>query len=113
MHELSVTQNMVDLVVEEGKKRDVNKVTKVTVVIGELTGLESESIQFYFDVLSENTIAEGAELVFKKIKAQFKCSQCGNIFERGNFSFNCPICGASGVLVDKGKEFYIESIGVE
>lgn len=82
-------------------------------MIGELTGLESESIRFYFDVLSEDTVAKGAELVFKMIKAQFKCRQCGNIFERANFTFNCPVCGATGVLVDKGKEFYIESIEVE
>ncbi|ADH61309.1 hydrogenase nickel insertion protein HypA [Thermoanaerobacter mathranii subsp. mathranii str. A3] len=113
MHELSVTQSLVDMVLEEAQKREIKKVTKVTIVIGELTGLESESIQFYFGVLSENTVAEGAELVFKKIKAQFKCGQCGNIFERVNFTFNCPVCGSTGVLVDKGKEFYIESIEVE
>jgi len=113
VHELSVTQSLVDMVLEEAQKREIKKVTKVTIVIGELTGLESESIQFYFGVLSENTVAEGAELVFKKIKAQFKCGQCGNIFERVNFTFNCPVCGSTGVLVDKGKEFYIESIEVE
>ncbi|MFV9567951.1 hydrogenase maturation nickel metallochaperone HypA [Thermoanaerobacter mathranii] len=113
MHELSVTQSLVDMVLEEAQKREIKKVTKVTIVIGELAGLESESIQFYFGVLSENTVAEGAELVFKKIKAQFKCGQCGNIFERVNFTFNCPVCGSTGVLVDKGKEFYIESIEVE
>jgi len=113
VHELSVTQSLVDMVLEEAQKREIKKVTKVTIVIGELTGLESESIQFYFGVLSENTVAEGAELVFKKIKAQFKCGQCGNIFERVNFTFNCHVCGSTGVLVDKGKEFYIESIEVE
>jgi len=108
-----VTQSLVDMVLEEAEKREVKKVTKVTVVIGELTGLESESIKFYFDILSENTVAEGAELTFKIIKAQFKCRQCGTIFERSNFTFNCPVCGGVGVLVNKGKEFYIESIEVE
>lgn len=113
MHELSVTQSIVDLVLEEAEKRNVNKVTKVNIVIGELTGLEGESIRFYFDVLSENTVIHDAELNFTKVRAQFRCRKCGNIFERGNFTFNCPVCGAAGVLVDKGKEFYIDSIEVE
>lgn len=113
MHELSVTQSLLNLVLEEAGLRNVSKITKVNLVIGELTGLEDESIRFYFDVLSENTIAHGAKLNFTKIKAQFRCRECGNIFERGNFTFNCPVCGAKGILVEKGKEFYIDSIEVE
>jgi len=114
VHELSVTQGLVDMLIEEAEKRKVKKVTKVTVVIGELTGIESESVKFYFDILTENTVAEGAELNFKIIKAQFKCTECGNIFERSNFTFKCPVCGGQGVLMSKkGKEFYIESIEVE
>lgn len=113
MHELSVTQSMLNLVLEEAALRNVNKVTKVNLVIGELTGLDGESIKFYFDVLSENTIAHGAELNFTKVRAQFKCRECGNVFERDNFTFNCPICGAKGIMANKGKEFYIDSIEVE
>ncbi|AFK85705.1 MULTISPECIES: hydrogenase maturation nickel metallochaperone HypA [Thermoanaerobacterium] len=113
MHELSITESIVNMVSDEAKKRNVNKVTKINIVLGELTGFEEESIRFYFEVLSEGTPLYGAKLDFKKVKAEFKCRSCGMIYNRGNFTFKCPYCGSSGVLIEKGKELYIDSIDVE
>ncbi|SNX53896.1 hydrogenase maturation nickel metallochaperone HypA [Thermoanaerobacterium sp. RBIITD] len=113
MHELSVTESIVNMVLNETKKRDIKKVTKINLVLGELTGFEEDSIKFYFDILSENTPLYGAVLNFKKIKAEFKCRKCGMIYNRSNFTFKCPNCGESGVLIEKGKELYIDSIDVE
>lgn len=113
MHELSITESIVNMVSDEVKKQNINKVTKINIVLGELTGFEEDSIKFYFDVLSEGTPLYGAELNFKKIKAEFKCRNCGMIYNRSNFTFKCPYCGNSGVLIDKGKELYVESIDVE
>lgn len=113
MHELSITESIVNMVSDEAKKRNVNKVTKINIVLGELTGFEEDSIKFYFDVLSEGTPLYGAILNFKRVKAEFKCRNCGMIYNRENFTFKCPYCGSSGVLIEKGKELYIDSIDVE
>lgn len=113
MHELSVTENMVDMVLNEVENRNIKKVTTINLVIGELTGFVNDSIKFYFDILSENTPLQGAELKFKNVKAKFKCRKCGMTYNRSNFTFKCPNCGANGVLIENGKEFYIDSIDVE
>ncbi|ADL67712.1 hydrogenase nickel insertion protein HypA [Thermoanaerobacterium thermosaccharolyticum DSM 571] len=113
MHELSITESIVNMVSDEVKKRNINKVTKINIVLGELTGFEEDSIKFYFDVLSEGTPLYGAILNFKRVKAEFKCRNCGMIYNRENFTFKCPYCGSSGVLIEKGKELYIDSIDVE
>jgi hydrogenase nickel incorporation protein HypA/HybF len=113
LHELAVTENILDMVLREAKERNVERVVAVNLVIGELTGIEEECVRFYFDILSEDTPAEGAKIAIKYEKALFKCSGCGRIFERKSFAFKCPYCGNGGTIVQKGRGLYIESIEVE
>lgn len=113
MHEYAITQNIIDLAVEEAKKNDAKIIKNITLVIGELTSIIDESVQMYFDLLAEETIAKDAKLIFKNIKAQLRCNKCYKTFERQKSSFNCPYCEGLGRLTDIGKEFYIESIEVE
>ena len=77
MHEMAVTQSLLDIVLEEASKVEAEKVSRVTLVIGELSGLVDDSIQFYFDFMTKGTIAEGAKLNFTRIPARMKCRACG------------------------------------
>ena len=113
MHELPVTQNIFDIVNEEALKNGAKKVKEIKLVVGEFTGIIDESVQMYFDMLSKNTIQEGAKLIFKRIKAQFLCTKCNKHFEISNGNYDCSVCKKRGVSTDIGKEFYIESIEVE
>lgn len=113
MHEYGVTQSIIDTVVEEAKKNNVKKIKFITLVIGELSSIVDESVQMYFDVLSQGTQAEGAQLTFRRVKAQLQCRKCERIFEMVKGNFNCPYCDGLGGLTEVGKEFYIESIEVE
>lgn len=55
MHELSITQSMLDIVLDQAKTADAKKVTKINLVIGELSGVVSDCVQFYFDFLKRVT----------------------------------------------------------
>lgn len=113
MHELAVTEGILDMVLNEAKKRNVERVVAINLVVGEMTGIEEDCIRFYFDILSENTPAGGAKIAVKYEKPLFRCTGCDKVFERKNFTFSCPYCGYPGVLAQKGAELYIESIEVE
>ena len=113
MHELSVTEGLIKIVVEEAKIRNLRKISRINLVVGELNSIIDESVQFYYDILSKGTAAAGAVLSFKKIAPEFSCRSCGSIFERQSHAFICPQCGGKGVIASKGQEFYIESIEVE
>jgi hydrogenase nickel incorporation protein HypA/HybF len=113
MHELSVTEGLLSIVNEEAKKRGVRKVTSINLVIGELASIIDDSVQFYFDILSKGTVSEGAVLFFHRIAAEYSCLECKNVFEKKEYSYNCPICGGKSVIVNRGQEFYIESIEVD
>ena len=114
MHELAVTQSLLDIVLKEAAQAGAKKVNAVNLVIGELSGMVDDSIQFYFDFMTKGTIAEGAKLNFKRIPAKMKCRACGGEFiPTTPDEWVCPQCEKWQAEVVAGKEFYIDSIEVD
>jgi len=113
MHELSITQSMLDLVLEEAKKVGAERVGRINLVIGEMSGIVDQCVEFYFEFLSKDTIAHGAALSFKKTPTQARCRNCGELFIPKEFDWSCPSCQNSSMEIVSGKELYVESIEVE
>jgi hydrogenase nickel incorporation protein HypA/HybF len=113
MHELSITQSMLNLVLEQAEKAGAKEVGKISLVIGEMTGVVSDCVQFYFDFLSKGTLAEGAALAFKIIPTKARCRGCAKNFELKEFDWTCPYCQSNNMEIVAGKELFVESIEVE
>jgi hydrogenase nickel incorporation protein HypA/HybF len=113
MHELGVTQNILQIALEHAEKAGARKILRIHLVIGGLSGVIDESVQFYFDFVSKDTIAEGAMLVFKKIPARFRCRSCGHEYSFQGENWTCPVCQSSGPEIISGREFFLESLEVE
>lgn len=112
MHELGVTQNLLDLALQYAEPAGVKQITALHLVIGELSSIVDESIQFYWDFTAKGTIADGAVLHFDRIPATFGCLDCGAVFERTP-AYACPQCGGGRVEIKTGEEFFLKSIEVE
>jgi hydrogenase nickel incorporation protein HypA/HybF len=112
MHELSITQNVLNIAVEHANRAGAQRITAINLVVGQLTGFVDDSIQFYFDMLSPETIAAGAKLVIRRVPAELRCRACGEVFALGDHNWACPKCSALGGEVLRGREFLIESIEV-
>jgi hydrogenase nickel incorporation protein HypA/HybF len=104
---------MLDLVLEQAEKAEAKNVGKISLVIGEMTGVVDRAVQFYFDFLSKGTTAEGAVLAFKVIPTMAKCRNCHREFELGEFDWTCPHCQSNNIEIVGGKELFVESIEVE
>lgn len=114
MHELPVTQSIIKIAKEEAEKHNAVKVSNIKLVVGELTGMVPECIQYYFDLLSKGTILEGAELTLKKLPLIAECKDCHYENRMINFPQNlCPSCKSENIRVKGGNEFYIDSMEVE
>ena len=113
MHELSVTQNLLNLVLEQAEKAGAQRVTRINLRIGEMSGIVDNSVQFYFDFLSKDTLAQGARLAFARIPVRFRCRSCATEFEPGERDWACPVCGATGGEIVAGQEMAVESIEIE
>ncbi len=113
MHELAITQGLLDLVLAHAARAGGGRVTGVHVVSGELSGIMDDSVQFYWDTLSEGTPAAGARLHFRRVPLAFTCLACDSRFVAGGESYACPRCGSPRVRVASGREFDLEAIDLE
>lgn len=110
MHECSIVQEIVNIASDKTREYGPQRVEQISLVVGELTGFREEWLQFYFDVIAKGTAVEGARLNVTYVKPQMQCSECGMLFERERFSFDCPECKAPGVMTKIGSELYIDTM---
>ena len=115
MHELQVTQRILDIVLRHAKANDVNKVISIQLKIGELSDLEDEWVQKYFDYLSKDTIAKNARLKIERTPVVMKCDECGHSFEvniKEVKDIQCPECAHKKSTLMSGREYYIKDMEV-
>lgn len=113
MHEYPLTEQIVRIAVEHAEKNRAARITRISLVVGDMSGFVADSIQMYFDVIARGTTAEGAILEIEHIRPKMKCGPCGLYFERKPYSFACPRCGNNGVPTEIGKECYVKDIEIE
>lgn len=114
MHELPITQNILQIALQYGVQSEASRITDLYLVIGQLSSVIDESIQFYWPIISKDTLAENARLHFKRIPARLECTQCGTVYglEDGQLT-TCPECDSSQIKIIAGQEFQLESIAIE
>ena len=115
MHELSVTKSILDILLKCAVSNDVSRIINVHLRIGEMSDLEGEWIQHYFDYLSKGTVAEGAVIKIKKVPVQFACDKCSAIFSidiKKVEKILCIKCGSEECTLKSGMEYYVEDMEV-
>jgi hydrogenase nickel incorporation protein HypA/HybF len=122
MHEAAIAQSIVRTVLQEAEKQGAIKVESIEVEIGELTFLGIDQVKFWVETSFQETIADGAELIFKNIKAQIRCNDCGyeghlTVKEDPAYhislpSFSCPRCKSTRIEITQGKEAFIRQIKI-
>lgn len=114
MHELPVTQGILDVATAAAQENGGGRIVAIDLVIGELASIVDDSVQFYFDILSKGTLAEGAQLRFQRRPAQARCEQCEHAFAaRPPLPAQCPRCGGVRLTVEGGREFFVESLEID
>ena len=113
MHELSIAESLIDMIEENAVIHNFKKVTKITLEIGVLAGIEKSALFFCFDVAAKNTVAEDAELIILDKLAKGICRHCHqNVITSGWYQ-PCPHCGQMGIEINEGQQMMIKSLQVE
>jgi hydrogenase nickel incorporation protein HypA/HybF len=113
MHEFSITESILALALEKAGEAHADKITHVNLVLGELSGVVGECVRFYFEALSRDTIAIGAELSFEARPVRLRCQHCRAEFTPADHDWTCPACRQMAIEIVSGRECYMESIEVE
>ncbi|WP_134078575.1 hydrogenase maturation nickel metallochaperone HypA [Haemophilus haemolyticus] len=113
MHELSLCQNMLEIVEQQCKSHDIKKVTDLWLEIGALSCVEADALEFCFDITFQGTAAEGCKLHLIPIAAQAWCWQCQKLVEIQAHHDSCPNCGSIHLQRQSGDELRIKEIAFE
>lgn len=108
MHELAITQQVVDAVVEHAAG---SRVRAVNLDVGKLSGVVPESLRFCFDLVTSGTCVEGAELHINEPTGRGMCRTCGTTIALADPILLCK-CGSADVDVLSGRELSVRSYEV-
>jgi len=115
MHEVPVTQSILDIALRHAAGQRVRRIAVIHLRIGELSDLEDEWLQSYFEHLSRGTLAEQAKLAITRTPIVLRCRGCEHSFEVHRevlHDSNCPSCGEARCEFVSGREYVVASMEV-
>lgn len=120
MHELSMADAIVKTVIEVAEKNEALEVLEVTVEIGQMTMLNPEQLKFMLEVLSEDTLLDGAKFNMEVIPIEIECLSCGFKGEADSEEvdhympiINCLECKQKNFNIIAGQECNVKNIKIE
>lgn len=108
MHEMSITQSIVDVVCD---RMGQTPVRRIRLEIGKLSGVVPDAVRFCFDLVTEGTILEGAILEIVQPAGQARCRDCGAEFRMDDLLMLCE-CGSANRELLAGEELRIREVEV-
>ena len=112
MHELSLAENIVDIV-RQNLPAEQSGAVSVKVRVGEMAGVVPDSLAFCFEAITAGTPLEGMRMVIERVPLREKCRTCGEERVLPQPLFLCPACGGSDLLILSGRELEVSEIEVE
>lgn len=110
MHEMSITQGIIDLCLEHS---DGRRILSLDVEIGELSNVVPEAIEFCFEACSRGTLLEGARLNISRIPGRALCQECGAETAVADLYAACGNCGSFQLKITTGEEMRVREIEVD
>jgi hydrogenase nickel incorporation protein HypA/HybF len=108
MHELGITQEIIALVAEHSGGAPVRR---IVVEIGKLTAVLPDAVRFCFELCSEGTVAEGAQLEIIETPGRARCRACGAEMALEQPFGRCD-CGGSDLDWLAGEELRVKEMEV-
>jgi hydrogenase nickel incorporation protein HypA/HybF len=111
VHELSIAQSLLDIVLQEAARHGVKRVIRVGVKVGAFSAVVPSALTFSFDLIKEGTIAADAELAIEEVPLTGLCQDCGQTVENMDSPMvDCPACGSNKIEMTQGRELTIAYI---
>jgi hydrogenase nickel incorporation protein HypA/HybF len=113
MHELSITESLLEIALRHAETAGAKRISDLYLVIGQLSSIVDDSVQFYWDIVADGTLAEGANLHFQRIPTEILCLDCDQQYNPADSQMACPNCDGINIKILAGEEFFLEAINVE
>ena len=112
MHELSLAEEMMDIIQHKARKEGFSKVRHIYLEIGQLSHVTPEAMRFCLEAVIKNTLAEGAKLSISEPEGQALCLSCGHNNRISDLYSACDECGGFDLKVLSGDQVRIKNLEV-
>lgn len=112
MHELSLCENIVQMIEEQAQQHHFKQVKTIYLEIGRLSCVEADAMLFAFGAVAVGTVAEDAQLDIHVVPSLGWCCQCAaevEIFQRYDA---CPVCEYYPLEIKQGETMRIKDLEV-
>jgi hydrogenase nickel incorporation protein HypA/HybF len=113
LHELSLTQNLIEIAEEHAKRENAKTITCIIIEIGALSGVIPEAVEFAFEACTKGTMAESATLEILNVPAVGRCQDCDSETEMENLTDGCDECGSFALDIVSGQEMTLTEMEIE
>lgn len=110
MHELSIARNIIQIVNSSVERDKLGLVDKIYLKFGLLSNILTDSLNFSYNSIIENTPLKNSNLVIEILPIKIQCKDCNEITITSDFVFSCPFCKSNSISVIAGDELIISSI---
>jgi hydrogenase nickel incorporation protein HypA/HybF len=113
MHEIGIAASVLDAVRAEMAQRPGFRASSVRLRIGELAGVDPESLRFGLDALVRDSDLEPLRIDVDYIARLQECLECNRQFAADRYTLACPFCGSLRGRCIAGDELDLACIEVE
>jgi hydrogenase nickel incorporation protein HypA/HybF len=113
MHELSIMQSALNVVLDQAREAGATRVHAIRLRIGALSGVVPDALEFAFEALAPGTPAEDAKLAIENVPARFWCATCAREFQSDDMFAECPDCHNLSGDIRAGREMEVASLEVD
>ncbi len=112
MHEMSLAEEVLQLIEDAARRENFSRVSTVWLEIGRLASVEREALTFCFDAVMRGSIAESARLEFVDAPGSGWCMACAKSVAIETLHDACPDCGGYRVQVTGGSWMRVKELEV-
>ena len=115
MHELPIAKSILTNVLKYAEENNANKITGITLQVGELRDFVEDVLQMYWDYIGKGTLAEGSKIKINTVPTSVLCKNCNEVLNINIHMIDkaiCPECGGNNFELFTGRDLIIEEIEI-
>ena len=113
MHEMALATSVLQIVEDTAHRHGAGRVSAVRLEIGRLSHVEPEALRFSFDLVTRDSLADGARLEIVVTAGTAWCMRCSDSVALERFGDPCPCCGSYQLQVTGGDEMRVKDIEIQ
>lgn len=114
MHEVGIVNQAIEMAEEAAAQQNARRILRMKLRVGTLAGVVPEAMEFAFGIVSQGTLAEGAEFAWETVPVKCRCGNgCGDFCPGNAAVFACPTCGERSWDIIEGRELHLVEIDID